>query len=161
MAMISSIWLMRCAAGCLHARQPKRLHAGKHANSKFARFGHGWDRCAEIERRQRHEPRHLSLCLGVLQQGLTVTPHDDLGTEVARRARRVRQWIEAGEPSLLRQWAAVGVLGWLIVVPVLSGIALGRWLDDWANSGLVFTAALMTLGLAAGCWMAWRWMHTS
>lgn len=95
------------------------------------------------------------------------TPHDpphdprphDLAGEVRRRAERADRWLRDGDPSLMRQLASVGVLGWLIVVPLLGGIALGRWLDRWLASGITFTAALLLVGLALGCWSAWRWMH--
>jgi len=64
-----------------------------------------------------------------------------------------------GEPSLLHQLASVGVLGWVVVVPTLLGIALGRWLDAHWHTGITFTAALLLLGLVLGGWSAWRWMH--
>ena len=64
-----------------------------------------------------------------------------------------------GEPSLLRQLASVGVLGWVLVVPTLLGIALGRWLDAQWATGITFTAALLLLGILLGGWAAWRWIH--
>ena len=51
------------------------------------------------------------------------------------------------------------MLGWIIVLPLLAGIAAGRWLDHRLASGLLFTGALLLLGLFVGCWSAWRWMH--
>jgi ATP synthase protein I len=53
----------------------------------------------------------------------------------------------------------VGVLGWLIVAPTLLGMFIGRWLDRATDAGIFWTGALLILGLAAGCWIAWRWMH--
>ena len=64
-----------------------------------------------------------------------------------------------GEPSLLHQLASVGVLGWVVVVPTLLGIALGRWLDAQWATGITFTAALLMVGVVMGGWSAWRWMH--
>jgi ATP synthase protein I len=64
-----------------------------------------------------------------------------------------------GEPSLLGQLASVGVLGWVLVVPTLLGIALGRWLDAQWHTGITFTAALLVLGVVLGGWSAWRWIH--
>lgn len=78
---------------------------------------------------------------------------------VRRRTERAQRWLREGEPTLMRQLAAVGVLGWIIVVPLLAGIALGRWLDRWLGSGIVLTGALLVVGLVIGCWSAWRWMH--
>jgi ATP synthase protein I len=79
--------------------------------------------------------------------------------EVRRRAGRTRRWMREGDPTLTRQLAAVGVLGWIIVVPALLGVVLGRWLDQWLGSGIMFTAALLMLGVLLGSWSAWRWMH--
>lgn len=64
-----------------------------------------------------------------------------------------------GEPSLLGQLASVGVLGWVLVVPTLLGIALGRLLDAQWHTGITFTAALLLLGVVLGGWSAWRWIH--
>lgn len=77
------------------------------------------------------------------------------------RQRRARQsdWLRHGEPSLARYLAQVGVLGWMIVVPTLLGVFLGRWIDHRLGSGIFWTGPLMMAGLALGCWSAWRWMH--
>lgn len=75
------------------------------------------------------------------------------------RRRRHGQWLREGEPSPGRHLAQVGVLGWTIVVPGLIGIFLGRWLDRQFNSGIFWTGPLLMVGLALGCWSAWKWMH--
>lgn len=79
--------------------------------------------------------------------------------QVRRRAGSAQRWLRDGEPSLARQFAAVGVLGWIIVIPALLGVWLGRWIDGWLSTGVTFTAALLFLGLLLGAWSAWRWMH--
>lgn len=84
---------------------------------------------------------------------------EDLAGDVLRRARRAARSAREGEPTLMRQLAAVGVLGWIVVVPPLGGIALGRWIDRDLGTGLTFTAGLLTAGVGLGCWLAWRWMH--
>jgi ATP synthase protein I len=86
---------------------------------------------------------------------------DPLVTETLRRGERHRRWREQGEDSAARRLAQIGVLGWMIVTPTLVGLFAGRWLDHRADSGLTWTGALLMLGLAAGCWSAWRWMHSS
>lgn len=50
----------------------------------------------------------------------------------------------------------VGTLGWLIVLPPLGGLFLGRWLDDINNSNQFWTLSLLFTGVGLGCWMAWR-----
>lgn len=83
----------------------------------------------------------------------------DVAAQVRQRVERARRWLKDGDPSVARQLAAVGVLGWIIVVPMLAGVALGRWIDRSLGTRITFTAALLLLGLALGCWSAWRWMH--
>jgi ATP synthase protein I len=73
----------------------------------------------------------------------------------ARRGRAQRD----GEPSFAGYLAQVGVLGWTIVLPTLIGMFAGRWLDRRFGTGIFWTGPLLMLGLAVGCWAAWRWMH--
>jgi ATP synthase protein I len=80
--------------------------------------------------------------------------------QVRRRAERSQRRLREGEPTLARQLATVGVLGWIVVLPVLGGIGLGRWLDRrFLGGGILCTAVLLLVGLVVGCWSAWRWMH--
>ena len=44
---------------------------------------------------------------------------------------------------------------------MLIGVFAGRWLDRTFNSGLFWTAPLLMLGLALGCWSAWKWMQSA
>ena len=82
--------------------------------------------------------------------------HAALGAAAPRAAWR---WLREGEPSFGRHLAQVGVLGWIIVVPTLLGMFLGRWLDHRFGTGIFWTGPLLLLGLVLGCWSAWRWMH--
>jgi ATP synthase protein I len=86
---------------------------------------------------------------------------DALVKGVRLRGERHGRWLREGDPSVARRLAQIGVLGWIIVVPVLIGIFIGRWLDRMFNSGLFCTGPLLMLGLALGCWSAWRWMKTA
>ncbi|MBB6254239.1 AtpZ/AtpI family protein [Nitrospirillum iridis] len=83
---------------------------------------------------------------------------DPLVSAVRQRGDRHRQARLRGEPGVTRRLAQIGVLGWIIVMPMLAGTFLGRWLDRTLNSGLFWTAPLLMLGLALGCWSAWKWM---
>jgi len=84
---------------------------------------------------------------------------DGLLRSVRQRQERRRAANRAGEPSFARYLAQVGVLGWTIVVPTLLGVLAGRWIDHWLGTGIFWTGPLLLLGLALGCWSAWRWMH--
>lgn len=79
----------------------------------------------------------------------------------AVRTRRERRTlaVREGERSIGQNLAMIGALGWTIVVPTLSGLFLGRWLDRIFASGLFWTLGLLTLGLATGCTLSWKRMH--
>jgi ATP synthase protein I len=86
---------------------------------------------------------------------------DPLVKEVRLRGERQRRQQREGEPSVARRLAQIGVLGWIIVLPMLIGVFAGRWLDRTFASGVFFTAPLLLLGLALGCWSAWKWMQSA
>jgi ATP synthase protein I len=88
-------------------------------------------------------------------------PPSDLDEAVERRRARREAWRRSGERPLASNLAMVGTLGWLIVVPMLLGTFIGRWIDRRANTGVTFTSALMCLGTVAGCWLAWRKVRTA
>jgi ATP synthase protein I len=75
---------------------------------------------------------------------------------VQLREARSERWKQEGERSLWQNLAMVGALGWLIVTPTLLGILLGRWLDGLFDSGILFTGALIVLGVSFGCYLAWQ-----
>ncbi len=71
---------------------------------------------------------------------------------------------ENPEPSLGARLGQIGVLGWMIIVPMLLGLLLGRWLDRTFMSNasgphVFFSATFLMLGAAIGFSSAWRWMH--
>ncbi len=85
----------------------------------------------------------------------------DRGDEALRRAVQVSQeraerWKREGERSLGQNLAMIGSLGWLIVLPTLAGVGLGRWLDHRFGTGIQFTGALIAVGVAIGGWLAWQ-----
>ena len=83
--------------------------------------------------------------------------HDPLVRAVRLRGERAAR--RDGEPAVARRLAQIGVLGWIIVTPMLAGVFAGRWLDRRFHSGLTCTAPLLMLGAALGFWSAWRWMQ--
>ena len=87
--------------------------------------------------------------------------NDPLVSGTRLRSARRRRWLAEGEPSVGRRLAQIGVLGWIIVTPMLLGVFAGHWLDRHFHSGLFWTAPLMLLGLALGCWSAWRWVKSA
>jgi ATP synthase protein I len=53
----------------------------------------------------------------------------------------------------------IGVLGWIIVTPMLIGLFIGRWLDHKFGSGIFWSAPLLLVGVVIGCWSALQWMN--
>ncbi len=80
--------------------------------------------------------------------------------EEDRLVREVRRQVEqAKRERQLTFWDAltlVGSIGWMVVLPVLGGIVLGRWLDGISGHRPLFTLTLLLLGLGIGSLMAWR-----
>ncbi len=85
--------------------------------------------------------------------------HDPLVSSVRLRGERRSKWLRQGEPSVARRLAQIGVLGWIVVTPMLIGLFLGRWLDHVFKSGIFWSAPLLMVGLALGGWSAWKWMN--
>lgn len=86
---------------------------------------------------------------------------DPLVSSVRLRGERNRRWLRDGDASVVRRLSQIGVLGWMIVVPMLIGMFAGRWMDRTFHTGLFWTAPLLLLGAALGCWSAWKWMQAA
>ena len=84
---------------------------------------------------------------------------DGLARTVRRQRERRQRWVREGEPSMARFIGQIGVLGWIIVTPILIGLFIGRWLDHEFGSGIFWSAPLLLIGVVIGCWSAWRWMQ--
>jgi ATP synthase protein I len=92
---------------------------------------------------------------------VTEPEEDPLFKGIRRNAERYRRWQQTGDPSVAHRLAQIGVLGWIIVVPMLIGVFIGRWLDQKFASGVFWTAPLLLLGAVLGCWSAWKWMQST
>jgi len=58
---------------------------------------------------------------------------------------------ERDRPTLLAQTTYIGTLGLLIVLPVVAGAYVGRWLDSlMAGYSLRWTLSMIFLGLIVG-----------
>lgn len=82
--------------------------------------------------------------------------HDKMQKAVRLREQRRNRWKKEGERSLWQNLSMVGALGWLIVTPTLLGVLIGRWLDNTFETGIFFSGALIFLGIAMGCYLAWQ-----
>ena len=78
-----------------------------------------------------------------------------VNVEEERRDR----WRQEGELTIWQNLSMIGSLGWLIITPTLLGVVLGRWLDNRFDSGIFFSGALIFIGVALGCRLAWQHMN--
>lgn len=70
-----------------------------------------------------------------------------------------KQADRAGRRKAMHWWSGLGmlgVIGWMVVVPTLVGIAAGRALDSRFDTGIFWTLSLLFAGLVLGCMGAWR-----
>jgi len=51
-----------------------------------------------------------------------------------------------------------GTVGWTITIPTLLATLLGRWLDSLHHGQISWTLICMSIGMATGCLVAWRWI---
>ncbi len=89
---------------------------------------------------------------------MTTLNDDPMLEQIRIRAQRETEWLKSGELSVARRLSQIGVLGWIVVTPMLIGVFAGRWLDAKFGTGLFWTAPLLMLGAALGFWSAWKWM---
>jgi ATP synthase protein I len=77
-------------------------------------------------------------------------PENDLRKKVEYQAARMRQ-ADRERPTLLAQTVYVGTLGLLLVLPVVLGAYLGRWLDSLLEGySLRWTLSLIISGVVVG-----------
>lgn len=91
-------------------------------------------------------------------------PPDPAADPLARAARLAERSHRLGlrdRISPARGLMSLGMLGWLVVVPMLAGLFLGRWIDRTIGHGIMMTAALLFAGAGLGWWLAWRHMRES
>ena len=75
---------------------------------------------------------------------MTRENHDnqaEIQDAIKRRQSRREAWEKEGERPLWKNLSMVGALGWLVVVPTLIGVFLGRWLDGQLGTGVTFSGA--------------------
>lgn len=79
---------------------------------------------------------------------------DEIATKAARK-------LEARRDESSGLWLGLGMMGligWSVALPTLSGAALGLWLDDHHAGRQSWTLMLLVAGLILGCANAWHWV---
>lgn len=82
---------------------------------------------------------------------------------LARRVGVERDRLQKAErerPTLLAQTAYLGVLGLLLVLPVVGGAYLGAWLDERLTGySFSWTVSLICLGVVVGAINVWLFIR--
>lgn len=78
------------------------------------------------------------------------TPEQEFRKRVARHVQRLKK-ADDERPTLLAQTVYVGVLGLLLVLPVVGGAYLGLWLDrQFEGYSMRWTLSLIVVGVVVG-----------
>lgn len=73
-----------------------------------------------------------------------------LKQQIEKQVRRISK-AEREQSTLLSQTVFTGVLGLVLVLPIVAGAYLGRWLDDMAEQySIRWTLGFIMLGLVIG-----------
>ncbi len=81
---------------------------------------------------------------------MTTENRKELKQTVEKQAARMKQ-AERDRSTLLAQTAYLGTLGLLLVLPVIAGAYLGRWLDSLMSGySIRWTISMILVGLAVG-----------
>ena len=81
---------------------------------------------------------------------------DEFVARVRRQAKRIEKARGHDGQSLWRYVGLVGSIGWSVVIPMIIGGLLGRWMDLKFETGYVWSLGLFLLGLVIGALNAWR-----
>lgn len=84
---------------------------------------------------------------------------DDLQRRISKQVTRMRR-ADKERPTVVGQTVYLGTLGLLLIVPVIVGAYLGRWLDGLLEGySLRWTLSLIILGVAVGAFNAYLFIR--
>jgi ATP synthase protein I len=96
-----------------------------------------------------------------VKQERTEEPAGMEKTIAEKESRRISARKER-DHSLLFGLSIFGIVGWSVVIPTLTGVALGIWIDGRWPGRFSWTLMLLFGGLMCGCLNAWYWVsHVS
>jgi len=73
-----------------------------------------------------------------------------LKNKIASQIKRIKK-AEQDRPNLLAQTVYIGTLGLVMVLPIIGGVYLGRWLDGMmAGYSMRWTLGLLFTGIVVG-----------
>ena len=79
--------------------------------------------------------------------------------QIERDTSRLKQ-AEKDRSTILAQTAYIGVLGLLLVVPIVEGAYLGHWIDSMQEGyAMRWTLSLLILGVFVGAYNVYRFIR--
>ena len=84
------------------------------------------------------------------------TLEDEFEARVQRQTQRIEQGRREKGMNFWQYLGLIGAVGWGVVVPMLVGVLVGRAIDGKAGTEYAWTLGMLVLGLALGCFNAWR-----
>lgn len=84
---------------------------------------------------------------------------DDESETITRKAARMQEARKRRRESPWFGLGMFGLVGWAVAVPIIVGIALGRWIDARWPGDTSWTLALLLAGAVLGALNAWYWMQ--
>jgi ATP synthase protein I len=96
-----------------------------------------------------------------MNDGTADNNSQDERTFAGKIATKAARKLKARQDGVQGVWSGLGMMGligWSVAIPTLLGAALGLWLDKRYSSPHSWTLALLVVGLAIGCFNAWRWV---
>ncbi|MHA7828119.1 MAG: AtpZ/AtpI family protein [Roseovarius sp.] len=89
---------------------------------------------------------------------MTRDPEDESET-ITRKAARMEEARKRQKQSAWRGLGMFGLVGWAVAVPIITGTALGRWIDARWPGEISWTLALLLAGTFLGALNAWFWVQ--
>ena len=86
-------------------------------------------------------------------------PYHEMAEKAASKEKRKLRSRLTTEPDIWFWLGMFGLVGWSVAVPALIGVALGLWLDETWPMRFSWALTLLAVGVAIGCWNAWRWVR--
>ncbi len=83
---------------------------------------------------------------------------EEFSRKIGKKARNKLDFKKNGTGSIWFGLGMMGIIGWAVAVPTLTGIAIGIWLDSRYGGRYSWTLTLMGIGLLLGCLNAWHWV---
>jgi len=87
---------------------------------------------------------------------MTLEPERQLAQIAERKRMLEEEERREGDLSFWKGMSMIGAIGWMISLPTIGGAALGWWIQNRYESPYAWSITLMLIGLAFGCYTAWK-----